>query len=141
MDEVEETGQFQVDSDTLIRLRQLADAEGLPLEMTFKVVLRGGLKLSEQGRVDRALGYERALREIDEVRTAVHALGPAVLGTNLLLTHWATTSGSIKVTAEELEGEFRKVAQMAWALEMTKRGIIPIFGREPQSAAADTAAE
>ena len=35
MDEVEETGRFQVDSDTLIRLRQLAKAEGLPLEMTL----------------------------------------------------------------------------------------------------------
>lgn|SRR5262245_13622311 len=134
---------FEVDADTLSRIRQLAEAFGLDLEMTFKVVVRAGVKLCEQGRVDRALDYEGALREIEEVRTALHTMGPAVLGTNLLLVHWATLSGSVKVSAEELEGEFRRVARMEWALEMAKRGIVPTFGHEPlpEAAVADAVVE
>lgn len=109
------------------RLGEVSLAENLTSEEAAETCLLAGLEFFERRRLDRVAGFERIARDLEEIRTCLHVLGPAALGTNLLLTYWATTTGSLKVTAEELTGEYKAAAQMEWALEMTKRGIVPFL--------------
>lgn len=109
------------------RLDEIGRSERLTPEEAAEMCLLAGLEFFERRRLDRSAGIERIARDLEEIRTCLHVLGPAALGTNLLLTYWATASGSLKVTAEELTGEHKAAAQMEWALEMTKRGIVPFL--------------
>lgn len=139
MNEVNGGRTFAVEPEVARRLSEHAIAEGLSLEDAFAVALHIGLELCERGRIDRATGLEQLQREVDELRSCLHVLGPAAFGTNLLLLHWATASGSLKVSGEELSREFKAVARMEWALEMARRGILPT-GSDPDEgpASADT---
>ena len=109
------------------RLSPICCAENLTTEEAAEMCLLAGLEFFERRRLDRLEGLERIARDLEEIRTCLHVLGPAALGTNLLLTYWATTTGSLKVTEEELTNEYKAASQMEWALEMTKRGIVPFL--------------
>ena len=127
-------------SDALVdRLNEIARAEGFSMEEAGEMCLLAGLELYERRAVDRSAGLERITRDLEEIRTCLHVLGPAALGTSLLLIYWATTTGSLKVTADELTDEYKTAAQMEWALEMTKRGIVPFLAEGAETSAAATA--
>ena len=66
---------------------------------------RGG---SSRGRVDELLGA------IESVRVVLELLGPSTLGTQLLLAHWATRDGTVKVSEDELLAEIRSVGADEW---------------------------
>ncbi len=57
---------------------------------------------------------EEILEAIEGVRTVVELLGPPPLGLMRLLSHWATQSGGLKVSEDELLAELRTVAADEW---------------------------
>jgi hypothetical protein len=57
---------------------------------------------------------EEILEAIEGVRTVVELLGPPSLGLMRLLSHWATQSGGLKVSEDELLAELRTVAADEW---------------------------
>jgi hypothetical protein len=60
------------------------------------------------GRVDELLGA------IESVRLLLELLGPPTLGTQRLLTHWASRDGAVKVSEEDLLAELRSVSADEW---------------------------
>jgi hypothetical protein len=66
---------------------------------------------------------EEILEALEGVRTVVELLGPPSFGIVRLLAHWATQSGGLKVSEDELLAELRTVAGDEWeqALSETER--------------------
>ena len=68
-----------------------------------------------RGRDGVAAGKaEEILEAIEGVRAVVELLGPPSLGLMRLLSHWATQSGGLKVSEDELLAELRTVAADEW---------------------------
>jgi hypothetical protein len=57
---------------------------------------------------------EEILEALEGVRTVVELLGPPSFGLVRLLAHWATQSGGLKVSEDELLAELRTVAGDEW---------------------------
>jgi hypothetical protein len=57
---------------------------------------------------------EEILEALEGVRTVVELLGPPTFGLMRLLAHWATQSGGLKVSEDELLAELRTVAADEW---------------------------
>jgi len=67
------------------------------------------------GREGVAAGKaEEILEALEGVRTIVELLGPPSLGVMRLLAHWATQSGGLRVSEDELLAELRSVAADEW---------------------------
>jgi hypothetical protein len=68
-----------------------------------------------RGREGVAAGKaEEILEALEGVRTVVELLGPPSFGLMRLLSHWATQSGGLKVSEDELLAELRTVAADEW---------------------------
>jgi hypothetical protein len=68
-----------------------------------------------RGRDGVAAGKaEEILEALEGVRTVVELLGPPTFGVMRLLSHWATQSGGLKVSEDELLAELRTVAADEW---------------------------
>jgi hypothetical protein len=68
-----------------------------------------------RGREGVATGKaEEILEALEGVRTIVELLGPPSLGVMRLLAHWATQSGGLRVSEDELLAELRTVAADEW---------------------------
>ena len=68
-----------------------------------------------RGREGVAAGKaEEILEALEGVRTIVELLGPPSLGVMRLLAHWATQSGGLRVSEDELLAELRTVAADEW---------------------------
>jgi hypothetical protein len=122
---------FVLDTTIETRLSEYAKAQGIPLDEAVQLALQMGVEFCERGRAERLDQLDDLTREMQELKACLHALGPAAFGTNLLLVHWATTTGGLRVTPEELAHEFKAVARMEWALEMVKQGVIPPSAETP----------
>jgi len=57
---------------------------------------------------------EEVLEALEGVRTVVELVGPTTFGLLRLLSHWATQSGGLKVSEDELLAELRTVAGDEW---------------------------
>jgi hypothetical protein len=57
---------------------------------------------------------EEILEALDGVRTVIELLGPPAFGLIRLLAHWATQTGGLKVSEDELLAELRTVAADEW---------------------------
>jgi len=57
---------------------------------------------------------EEILEALEGVRTVVELLGPPSFGLVRLLAHWATQTGGLKVSEDELLAELRTVAGDEW---------------------------
>jgi hypothetical protein len=57
---------------------------------------------------------EEILEALEGVRTVVELLGPPAFGVMRLLSHWATQTGGLKVSEDELVAELRTVAADEW---------------------------
>jgi hypothetical protein len=57
---------------------------------------------------------EEILEALEGVRIIVELLGPPTFGLMRLLAHWATQSGGLKVSEDELLAELRTVAGDEW---------------------------
>jgi len=68
---------------------------------------------------------EEILEALEGVRTVVELLGPPLFGLMRLLAHWATQSGGLRVSEDELLAELRTVAGDEWeqALSEAERDV------------------
>jgi hypothetical protein len=57
---------------------------------------------------------EEILEALEGVRTVVELAGPPTFGLLRLLAHWATQTGGLKVSEDELLAELRTVAGDEW---------------------------
>ena len=57
---------------------------------------------------------EEILEALEGVRTIVELLGPTCVGMMRLLAHWATQTGGLRVSEDELLAELRTVAADEW---------------------------
>jgi hypothetical protein len=57
---------------------------------------------------------EEILEALEGVRTVVELLGPPAFGLMRLLSHWATQSGGLRVSEDELLAELRAIAADEW---------------------------
>ena len=57
---------------------------------------------------------EEILEALEGIRTVVELLGPPSFGLIRLLSHWATQTGGLKVSEDELLAELRTVAGDEW---------------------------
>jgi hypothetical protein len=57
---------------------------------------------------------EEILEALEGVRTIVELLGPTCVGLMRLLAHWATQTGGLRVSEDELLAELRTVAADEW---------------------------
>ena len=74
-----------------------------------------------RGREGVAAGKaEEILEALEGVRTIVELLGPPSLGVMRLLAHWATQSGGLRVSEDELLAELRSVAADEWEQELSE---------------------
>jgi len=68
-----------------------------------------------RGREDVPAGKaEEILEALEGVCTVVELVGPPTFGLLRLLSHWATQSGGLKVSEDELLAELRTVAGDEW---------------------------
>jgi hypothetical protein len=63
---------------------------------------------------------EEILEALEGVRTIVELLGPPAVGVMRLLCHWATQSGGLKVSEDELLAELRTVAADEWEQDVSE---------------------
>ena len=62
---------------------------------------------------------DELLEAIDGLRAAVDILGPPTFGLLRLLAHWASQSGGVKVSEDELLAELRSVGADEWEQRIT----------------------
>jgi hypothetical protein len=76
---------------------------------------------------------EEILEALEGVRTVVELVGPPTFGLMRLLSHWATQSGGLKVSEDELLAELRTVAGDEWeqALSEAERDLQLALKRAP----------
>jgi hypothetical protein len=114
-----------LDSDLDEKIQAFAQEEQLPFDEAHSALLRLGLQVA-RGEVltrdDRLRDLETRVQELGE---ALHLIGPAVLGVNRLIAHWAAVSGSVQVGEDELLEEARMVSGDEWASALAKRGLLP----------------
>ncbi len=79
----------------------------------------GGVDVSDASRLR---GMERRLEDVWET---LHVLAPVTLGVQRLIAHWATQSGSLRLSEDELLAELGAVARDEWAAALAARGLVP----------------
>jgi hypothetical protein len=62
---------------------------------------------------------DELLEAIDGLRAAVDILGPPTFGLLRLLAHWASQTGGVKVSGDELLAELRSVGADEWEQAIT----------------------
>ncbi len=77
----------------------------------FLEIAREALRAREGVPAGKA---EEILEALEGVRTVVELLGPPSFGVMRLLSHWATQSGGLEVSEDELLAELRTVAGDEW---------------------------
>ena len=77
----------------------------------FLQIAREALRAREGVPAGKA---EEILEALEGVRTVVELVGPPTFGLLRLLSHWATQSGGLKVSEDELLAELRTVAGDEW---------------------------
>jgi hypothetical protein len=101
-----------------------AAEHGLAVHDALAALVRGGLAAGgvEPADASRLRGLER---RIEDVWETLHVLAPATLGVQRLIAHWATQSGSLRLSEDELLAELGAVAQDEWASALAARGLLP----------------
>jgi hypothetical protein len=77
----------------------------------FLEIAREALRGREGASAGKA---EEILEALEGVRMVVELVGPPTFGLMRLLAHWATQSGGLKVSEDELLAELRTVAGDEW---------------------------
>jgi hypothetical protein len=105
-------------------VRSCAAEHGLAPADALAALVRGGLACGgvEAPDASRLRGVERRLEEVWE---ALHVLAPVALGLQRLIAHWATQSGSLRLSEDELLAELGAVARDEWAAALAVRGLVP----------------
>ena len=118
----EEVG-IRLDADLQERVAVYASREGLTVGEAISALLYVGLEFAERQRTGLKDDIEDLQRELRDVKQMVDVLGPAALGTQRILTHWAAQTGGLRVSEDELLAEGRLVAEEEWQGQLAERGL------------------
>jgi hypothetical protein len=105
------------------RVAAYASREGLTQGEAISALLYMGLEFAERQRAGLKEDIEDLQRELRDVRQMVDVLGPAALGTQRILSHWAAQTGGLRVSEDELLAEGRLVAEEEWQGQLAERGL------------------
>ena len=105
------------------RVAAYASREGLTQGEAISALLYLGLEFAERQRAGLKEDIEDLQRELRDVRQMVDVLGPAALGTQRILSHWAAQTGGLRVSEDELLAEGRLVADEEWQGQLAERGL------------------
>ena len=118
----EEVG-VSLDEGLQERIGAYAGREGLTLGEAISALLYLGLEFAERQRTGLREDIEDLQRELGDLKQMVDVLGPAALGTQRILTHWAAQTGGLRVSEDELLAEGRLVANEEWQGQLAERGL------------------
>jgi hypothetical protein len=119
----EEVG-VRLDDSQQDRVAAYAEREGLTLGEAISALLYLGLDFAERQRTGLKEDIEDLQRELSDLRQMVDVIGPAALGTQRILAHWAAQTGGLRVTEDELLAEGQLVADEAWQGQLAERGLL-----------------
>ena len=119
----EEVG-VSLDEGLQERIGAYAGREGLTLGEAISALLYLGLEFAERQRTGLREDIEDLQRELRDLKQMVDVLGPAALGTQRILTHWAAQTGGLRVSEDELLAEGRLVADEEWQGQLAERGLL-----------------
>ena len=119
----EEVG-VRLDDGLQERVAAYADREGLTLGESISALLYLGLEFAERQRTGLKEDIEDLQRELRDLRQMVDVLGPAALGTQRILAHWAAQTGGLRVSEDELLAEGQLVADEEWQGQLAERGLL-----------------
>src|SRR5205809_985722 len=100
-----------------------AGREGLTVGKAIAALLYLGLEFAEGQRAGLKEDIEDLQRELRDLKQMVDVLGPAALGTQRILTHWAAQTGGLRVSEAELLAEGRLVADEEWRGQVPGGGV------------------
>ena len=114
---------IRLDDGLQQRIGAYAAREGLTLGEALSALLYLGLEFAERQRTGIREDLEDLQRELRDIRQMVDVLGPAALGTQRILAHWAAQTGGLRVSEDELLVEGRLVADEEWQGQLAERGL------------------
>ena len=114
---------IRLDGDLQERVAVYANREGLAVGEAISALLYVGLEFAERQRTGLKDDIEDLQRELRDVKQMVDVLGPAALGTQRILVHWAAQTGGLHVSEDELLAEGRLVAGEEWQGQLAERGL------------------
>ena len=114
---------IRLDDGLQQRIGAYATREGLTLGEALSALLYLGLEFAERQRTGIRDDMEDLQRELRDLRQMVDVLGPAALGTQRILAHWAAQTGGLRVSEDELLVEGRLVADEEWQGQLAERGL------------------
>jgi len=106
------------------RVSAYAGREGLTLGEAISALLYLGLEFAERQRTGLREDIEDLQREMRDLRQMVDVIGPAALGTQRILAHWAAQTGGLRVSEDELLAEGQLVAGEEWQGQLAERGLL-----------------
>ncbi len=112
-----------LDAHTVARLRALAAEEGITVAEALNLALHTGLEFCETHAAERRDRVDEIAGELRDIKACLQLAGRAALGSNLLLAHWASKSGGVRVGEEELSRELEAVGRSRWAAQLAQLGI------------------
>jgi hypothetical protein len=102
------------------RARQYATREGLTLGEAVSALLYLGLEFAERQRTGLKDDIEDLQREVRDLKQMLDLMGPAALGSQRILAHWAAQTGGLRVSEDELLAEGRLVADEEWQSQLAE---------------------
>ena len=118
----EEVG-IKLDQDLQARVRAYATKEALTVGEALSALLYLGLEFAERQRTGLKEDLEDLQRDLQDVKQMLDVMGPAALGTQRILAHWAAQTGGLRVSEDELVAEGRMVASEEWPGQLAERGL------------------
>ena len=124
MDERPNDVSIHLDTALQERVRAYADREQLGLGEALSALVYLGLEFAERQRTGLREDIEDLQREIADVKQMLDVLGPSALGVLRILAHWASQTGGLRVSEDELLAEGRLVAGEEWQGQLGERGVV-----------------
>ena len=118
----EEVG-IKLDRELQDRVRAYAAKEALTVGEALSALLYLGLEFAERQRTGLKEDLEDLQRDLQDVKQMLDVVGPAALGTQRILAHWAAQTGGLRVSEDELVAEGRMVASEEWQGQLAERGL------------------
>ena len=118
----EEVG-IKLDRELQDRVRAYASKEALTVGEALSALLYLGLEFAERQRTGLKEDLEDLQRDLQDVKQMLDVMGPAALGTQRILAHWAAQTGGLRVSEDELVAEGRMVASEEWQGQLAERGL------------------
>ena len=114
---------IKLDQELQERVRSYAARETLTVGEALSALLYLGLEFAERQRTGLKEDIEDLQRELQDIKQMVDVMGPAALGTQRSLAHWAAQTGGLRVSEDELLAEGRMVAGEEWQGQLAERGL------------------